>query len=75
MLAITANRSIAFDKPVDTRLEELYFGSNVFFLLFVGAVVGALAYRAVGVSCCVFVSDCGDVQVLQSSDMSLPDHG
>lgn len=45
------------------------------FLLFVGAVVGAVARRAVGVSCCVFVFDCGDLQVLQSSDTSLPAHG
>lgn len=47
----------------------------LFCLLFVGAVVGVLANRAVSVSCCVFVSDRGDVQVLQSSDMSLPAHG
>lgn len=48
----------------------------VFFLLLsVGAVVGALAHRAVDVSCCVFVPDCGDLQVLQSSDISLPTHG
>ena len=47
----------------------------VLLLLFVGAVVGALARRAVSVSCRVFVFDCGDLQVLQSSDTSLPAHG
>ena len=41
----------------------------------VGAVVGALAHRAVGVSRCLFVSDGGDLQILQSSDLSLPAHG
>lgn len=34
-----------------------------------------MAYRAGGVSYCVFVSDGGDLQVLQSSDLSLSAHG
>lgn len=40
-----------------------------------GAVVGALAHRAAGVSRGVFNPDCGDVQVLQSPGGSLPNHG
>lgn len=43
-------------------------------LLFAGAVVGALAHRIVGVSRCVSEFDCSDLQVLQSSDLSLPAH-
>lgn len=35
------------------------------------AVVRALAHRALAVSCCVFVPDCGNLQVLQSSDLPL----
>ena len=44
-------------------------------LLFVGAVVGALDHRFVGVSRCVSEFDCSDLQVLQSSDLPLPAHG
>lgn len=38
------------------------------------AVVGALAHRAAPVSRRVFVGDCGDLQILQSSDLSFPPH-
>lgn len=41
----------------------------------VGAVVGAVADRVNGVSRRVLVPDCGDLPVLQSSDMSLPAAG
>lgn len=38
-------------------------------------MVGALADRVIDISRRVFVPDCVDLPVLQSSDMSLPAHG
>lgn len=38
-------------------------------------MVGDLAYWTGGVSCRLFVCDGADLQVLQSSDLSLPAHG
>lgn len=67
-LATAANRSITCNHP------QLITWS-LCFVLCVGAVVGALARRAAAVSCGVFVSDCGDLQVLQSSDLPLHAHG
>lgn len=37
----------------------------------VRTVVGALAHRVDMFSCPVFMCDCGDMQILQSSDLSL----
>lgn len=42
--------------------------------MFTGAVVGTMANRARSISCGVFVPDCSNLQVLQSSDLPLPGH-
>lgn len=42
--------------------------------MFTGAVVGTMANRAHSISCGVFIPDCSNLQVLQSSDLPLPGH-
>lgn len=43
--------------------------------VFADTVVGAVAYWTFGVPCSVYLLDSPDVQVLQSTDLSIPGHG
>lgn len=70
-------------KPVTRRKVEVVTVQITFMLRFLsfvrsfflsGTVVGALAHWTVAISPGVFFCDCGDLQVLQSSDLPLPAH-
>lgn len=66
---------IVYQLTTDPWSFSTYGLCDSFLIYCVGAVVGALADWVNNISRLVCVPDCGDLPVLQSSDLSLSAHG